>query len=172
MSSPDSETLNPAARRPLTIDVRGRRSERRLVAFALLALAIATTLLAQSMDETGLAARLFFVVAALLVLAGLQWHGWLGGVRRLTAVSWMADGTWRLADAEGKNFPATLSSESRAGSRWLWLRWHTEDVHVPKHRSMLLVEGDLNASDLRRLGVRLRLESFSRRPIHARPPGA
>jgi hypothetical protein len=153
---------------PLTIDVRGRRSERRLVVFAWLALAIAITLLALP----PLTAALLFMIASTLVTAGLWWHGWLGGVRRLTAVSWLSDGRWLLTEV-GRTLPATLSPHVRVGSRWLWLRWHVDAGSPgPRRRSMLLVQGDIASRDLRRLGVRLRLDSVSRQPAHARLAGA
>lgn len=164
MSSPDSATLT----RTIAIDVRGRRSERRLGVLALLAVAIATSLLAPS----HLLAALLFMIVSTLVMAGLWWHGWLGGVRRLTGVSWLSDGSWLLSGA-GAAIPATLSPHSRIGGRWLWLRWHTgAGMPGPRQRSMLLVQGDLDSRDLRRLGVRLRLESVSRQPARARSVGA
>jgi hypothetical protein len=135
---------------------------------ALLAAAIATNLLALS----PLTAALSFMVAATVVVAGLWWHGWLGDVRRLTRVSWLSDGSWLLTEA-GQAIPATLSPDVRVGSRWLWLRWHIgAGIPGPRRRSMLLVQGDVNGRDLRRLSVRLRLESVSRQPSHARFAGA
>jgi hypothetical protein len=134
---------------------------------ALLAVAIATSLLFSS---PRLSALLFMIVTT-LVMAGLWWHGWLGGVRRLTGVSWLSDGRWQLTDAGGA-IPATLSRDSRIGSRWLWLRWHTgAGAPGPRQRSMLLVQGDLDGRDLRRLGVRLRLEAVSRQPTRAPAAG-
>jgi hypothetical protein len=153
---------------PLTIDVRGRRSERRLVVLALLALAIATSLLALPPLNTAL----LFMMASIPVTAGLWWHGWLGGVRRLTGVSWLSDGSWLLTEA-GHTVRATLSPHVRVGSRWLWLRWYVDAGSPgPRRRSMLLVQGDICDRDLRRLGVRLRLDPVCRQPSHARLAGA
>ncbi|MDY6946926.1 MAG: hypothetical protein SXG53_14515 [Pseudomonadota bacterium] len=153
---------------PLTIDVRGRRSERRLAVLAWLALAIATNLLALP----PLTAVLLFMIASILVIAGLWWHGWLAGVRRLTGVSWLCDGSWLLSDA-GRTFRATLSPHVRVGSRWLWLRWHVDAGSPgPRRRSMLLVRGDICDQDLRRLGVRLRLDPACRQQSPARLAGA
>lgn len=152
MSLPDSARLT----RTLTIDARGRRSERRLGVLAVLGVAIATSLL----DLPVIAAALFFTMTVTLVVAGLRWHGWLGGPNRLTGVSWLSDGTWLLTDATQMSYTATLSRHCRVGSRWLWLRWNTgprAGVHGPRWRSMLLVHGDAESGDLRRLGVRLRL---------------
>ncbi|WP_153067483.1 hypothetical protein [Steroidobacter cummioxidans] len=105
-----------------------------------------------------LSAALFFVVATAVVGLGLWSQGWLDGARRLTTVSWLSDGRWILSSATRKNIPATLSAESRAGSRWLWLRWHTG----AGNRSMLILTGDVLPLELRRLSVRLRLESVCR----------
>lgn len=169
MSSPDSATLTPALNQPLTIDVRGRRSERRLGVLALLAVAIATNLLALSL----VTAALFSMIAFMIVIAGLWRQGWLAGARRLTAVSRLSDGDWLLTDAAQATFPAVLSAHSRVGSRWLWLHWHVvAGAPGPRRRSMLLVHGDLDGRDLRRLGVRLRLESVSRHSRHFRLAGA
>lgn len=150
MSSTDSAT--PA----LTLDVRSRRSERRLGVLALLGVAAASLLLPVPL----LSAVLLFVIAAAVVGLGLWWQGWLGGGDRLTAVSWLPDGSWVLTSATRKNIPATLSADSRIGSRWLWLRWHTSGAR-PGHRSMLILKGDVLPAELRRLSARLRLDSVS-----------
>lgn len=168
MSLPDSATPTPALK-PLTIDVRGRRSERGLGVLALLALAMTTGLL----DLPAMASALFFMITAMLTTAGLWWHGWLAGARRLTGISWLADGSWLLTEGGGPAICASLSPHSRVGSRWLWLRWHTaEGARRPQRRSMLVLQGDLDDRDLRRLGMRLRLDSVSAGPIGARFAGA
>jgi hypothetical protein len=171
MSLTDSATLI----RTLKIDVRSRRSERRLGVLALLAAAVATGLLPLPV----LHAMLFFMAVAALIAAGLWRQGWLGGARRLTHISWLSDGSWLLSDTAQANFPATLSRHCRVGSRWLWLRWHmdgadgAQGVRGMRQRSLLLVQGDIGAVELRRLGVRLRLESVSRQPtIHLPVAGA
>jgi hypothetical protein len=107
-----------------------------------------------------LSATLFLVVAAGLVGLGLWSQGWLGGAGRVTAVRWLPDGSWLLAGAGGKNIPARLSADSRVGSGWLWLHWHTPGARH-RHRSMLLLKGDVLPAELRRLSARLRLESVS-----------
>lgn len=160
MSLTDSATLT----RALTIDVRSRRSERWLGVLALLAVAFAASLLALPVPQ----AALFFTAISSVVTAGLWWHGWLGDARRLTRVSWLSDGSWRLTDAGQANLSATLSRHCRVGSRWVWLRWHAG----ARQRSMLLVQGDVAAADLRRLCVRLRLESVSCQPTHPLSTGA
>lgn len=167
MSLPDFATLTATTSQQLTIDVRGRRSERRLGVLALLAMAVAASLL----TLPALIAVLFLMIVTTIVMAGLWWHGWLGGARRLTGVSWLSDGSWLLSDA-GRSIPATLSADCRAGSHWVWLRWHVDTgVGGPRWRSMLLVQGDIDARDLRRLSVRLRLDSVSRQPTRARLAG-
>jgi hypothetical protein len=120
--TPIPATPMPGARVPATLvlDVRGRRGERWLSALTLLAVACSALLL----PFPPLQAALFFTVAALTVLAGLWWHGWLGGARRLVQLNWLADGRWLLADAGQGGFPAILSRHCRVGSRWLWLHWH------------------------------------------------
>jgi hypothetical protein len=167
MSLPGFATLTSTTSQQLTIDVRGRRSERRLGVLAVLAMAIA----ASSLTLPPQIAVLFLMIVTTIVIAGLWWHGWLGGARRLTGISWLSDGSWLLSDA-GRSMPATLSADCRAGSHWLWLRWRVgTGVRGPQWRSMLLVQGDIDARDLRRLSVRLRLDSVSRQPTHARSAG-
>ena len=153
-------SLADSATPPLTLDVRSRRSERRLGVLAVLGVAAAAMLL----PLPPLAAALFFAIAVALIVRGLWRQGWLGGADRLTAVSWLSDGRWQLASATRKNIPATLSADSRVGSRWLWLRWHTQGGR----RSMLVLKGDVLPAEFRRLGVRLRLESVSGEPVRAR----
>ncbi|MBL8264875.1 hypothetical protein [Steroidobacter sp.] len=145
MSLPDSATL--------TINVRGRRSERWLGALALLAPILATHLLPL---PTVTAAEIS-ILAASIVAAGLWWHGWLGGVRRLTHVSRSSDGRW-LLEQGAQAAPATLSEHSRVGSHWLWLGWHSA-AGRPKRRFMLILQGDVLPAELRRLAVRLRLDA-------------
>ncbi|HEY5760202.1 MAG TPA: hypothetical protein VIU34_30475 [Steroidobacter sp.] len=150
MSSQYSATLTPG--KALTIDVRSRRSERCLGVLALGGVVLTTLLLSLS--------PLFAVTASAVVVLGFWWQGWLGGAERLTTVSWLSDGSWVLTSANRKNISATLSAETRIGSRWLWLRWHTGGAG-PRHRSMLILKGDVLPAELRRLGARLRLESVS-----------
>lgn len=161
----------------MTIDVRGRRTERLLGIVALVAVAVASVLLPWS---TPLQAAVFAVSAAAVVLLGLWRQGWLGGEHRLTTLSWLPDGRWLLADARHPSMPADLSGGSRVGSRWLWLRWDAPSSQRPQRRSMLLLYGDISALDLRRLVVRLRLQSHmsggqsasQRRQVCAEIPGA
>lgn len=124
---------------------------------ALLAVAAAVLLLALPPASTAL----FLALAVLIVTAGLWRQGWLGGARRLIRVSWSSAGDWRLADGRNDDIPASLSEDSRIGGSWLWLRWHTHGGRR-ELRSMLLLKGDLPPVELRRLVVRLRLESVSR----------
>lgn len=147
----------------MTIDVRGRRTERLLGMVALIAVAVAAALLP---SFTPIQAAMFYTCATAVVLGGLWRQGWLGGARRLTGLAWLADGRWLLTDARQSGMPAELLGGSRVGSRWLWLRWSAD---YSQRRSMLLLQGDLPAADLRRLVVRLRLQSTAPR---AQSPGA
>lgn len=165
MSLPDSAKLTPAINL-LTIDVRGRRCERLLGMFALLAVAV----VAAWLEWQPLHGAMFFLAASAVVGSGLWWQGWLGGQRRLTNVSWLADGQWLLADARHSRMAAQLLEASRVGSRWLWLRWQVTGSSRPRRRSLLLVQGDVAVFDLRRLSVRLRLEPTSRQPARADTP--
>jgi len=142
MSSPYSATLTPG--KALTIDVRSRRSERRIVVLALGGVAVSAILLSLPA----------LLVVSAVVLFGFRSRGWLGGPDRVTAVSWLSDGRWILTGADRKNIPATLSADTRIGNGWLWLRWHTER----EVRSMLLLKGDALPAEIRRLNARLRLE--------------
>jgi hypothetical protein len=158
----------------MTIDVRARRAERLLVLLALLAVAFAAALLSAL---SPLPTAAFFVSSAAFVLFGYWRQGWLGGRSRLAAVSWLPDGRWLLTDDCQTGMPAELRADSRIGSRWLWLRWDTDRARRPRCHSMLLLQGDIPADELRRLLVRLRLQSHAARPefaaeFPARMPGA
>jgi len=96
------------------------------------------------------------------VSGGLWLQGWLGGARHLTRLSWLPDGRWLLSDKRHTDLSAVLRPDSRVGSHWAWLRWELSSSG-PRHRSMLLLEGDLAAPDLRRLLVRMRL--LSQQPV-------
>ncbi len=94
----------------------------------------------------------------------LRWQGWLGGRRPVDGCQLAV--RRQLAAHQRRprqNIPATLSADSRIGSHWLWLRWHTcrESAGRAHACSMLILKGDVLPAELRRLGVRLRLESVS-----------
>lgn len=162
MSLPDFVTPTPT--KALTIDVRSRRSERCVGVLALLGVVVAVALLPLPLGSS----IALLVIACAVVVSGFRSQGWLGGPARLTTVRWLSDGQWVLASAARKNIPATLSDDSRAGSYWLWLRWHTDEGI----RSMLLLKGDVLLADLRRLNVRLRLEAGGRRQTRSGWVGA
>ena len=169
MSLPDSAML--------MVDVRARRAERLLGAWALLAVAVTSALLS---SLSPLLATLLFALAAVTIALELWRQGWLGGQRRLTAISWLPDGRWLLADGCDSSMPADLRADSRVGGQWLWLRWNAERPRRPRCRSLLLVGGDIPTPDLRRLVTRLRLapqlaagaEQPRRRQADANRPGA
>jgi hypothetical protein len=141
----------------MTIDVRARRAERLLALFALLATAFAVALLSVFPP---LQAAVLSVLAASLVGWGWWRQGWLGGRSRLAAVSWLPDERWLLTDDRRISVLADLRADSRIGSHWLWLQWDTDpSSQRPRRRSMLLFHGDIPADELRRLTVRLRLQS-------------
>lgn len=165
MSLPDFAT--PTTLVVTTLDVRGRRSERWLGVLALLVPAVITRLL----PLQPITAAACFIVTTTVVAAGLWWHGWLGGERRLTNVIWSSDGRWLLEDGARRVVQATLSADTRVGAHWLWLRWQTS-ARRPKHRSMLILKGDVLCAELRRLSVRLRLESVFRQSTPAPWAGA
>ena len=137
----------------MTIDVRARSAERLLGGLALGAVGVSAALAPLAPIQSGL-----FLLAAVCIGLGLWRQGWLGGERRLTAISWLPDGRWLLSDARHTSIPAELRGDSRVGSRWLWLRWNVDCSLRPRRRSLLLLGGDIPNSDLRRLVVRLKLE--------------
>jgi hypothetical protein len=143
----------------LELDVRTRRTERRVAALAIALAAGAPWL----MDpDFGIAVLALSVAGAILSWAGFRRAGWIGGSRRIGRVSWQADGQWLLVDARGKEFEAVLRPDTRVAAGFIWLRWNAEGV-----RSMLLTKGDVPVGQLRRLGLRLRLDgsgSFRRTP--------
>jgi hypothetical protein len=132
----------------LELDLRGRRWERR-VAWLALILAPAPPLLTLSLPLAVCVASL----AALLVAGGLYRAGWLGGGDRFQRVVWSADGRWFLTDGRGRSHLGALRVDSRVGAGFVWLRWNAN-----RTRSMLLISGDVEAAELRRLIVRLRIE--------------
>ena len=161
MSLPYSAAPTPS--KALTIDVRSRRSERRLGVLALGGVAVTAVLLPLPL--------MLAVTVSAVVTFGLRSRGWLGGAERLTSVSWLSDGSWLLTSTNRKNIPATLSADSRVGNSWLWLRWHIRGAR-PRQRSMLILKGDVLPVEFRRLGLRLRLESVSGEPNQTRFIGA
>lgn len=97
---------------------------------------------------------------------GFRRAGWLEGERRISRVSWQAEGHWLLTDAQGRECTAVLQADTRVACGLIWLRWNTQAginggaVRAGKRggtHSMLLTSGDIPQSQLRRLGVRLRL---------------
>jgi len=142
MSSQGSPTLD--------LDVRSRRTERR-VAIAAAAMATMSPWLLERIDPTILAAA--SIAAGLAVALGFWRSGWIGTRYRLTRITWMADGRWLLAAHGGNPVEAVLSSASRRGTGLAWLRWQ-----APHGHSILLTRGDLAAGELRRLVVRLGID--------------
>lgn len=158
MSSTSSPTL--------ICDVRARRTDRWVAGLALVASAVGLSLVT-AFDS--LVACMLFVICAAAISGGLARAGWIG-TRRIVGVTWLSDGRWRLVDRRGVTTEATLRSDSRVGSRWVWLRWDTPDRW--NQRSLLLAAGDAPRSDLRRLMMRLRIANFERNAdaTHLSPP--
>ena len=143
----------------LELDVGPRRAERRVAVLAIVFAAGAPWL--ADLDHT-MAILALSTAGASLGWAGFRRAGWIGGPRRIDRVSWQADGQWLLVDAQGRKFEAVLRPDTRVAAGVIWLRWNAEGV-----RSMLLTKGDIATGQLRRLGLRLRLEgpgSFRRAP--------
>ena len=97
---------------------------------------------------------------------GLWRHGWIGSRHRIVGLRWLADGGWLLANSRESASPGVLSAGTRLAPDALWLCWSTPRG---RQRSMLLAAGDLPASELRALVVRLRIEALERALPEARP---
>ena len=142
MSSPERSSL--------TIDVRHRRTERRLAAVALasgVCCAALSTL--DSWAAVGAALATTIVIAAALHRAG-----WLGSARRIVHVVWQDDDRWLLEEANGRALTGELSADTRAGNWGVWLRWRI-GARFAATRAILLTPGDAAPDELRRLAVRL-----------------
>lgn len=146
----------------LELDLRGRYWERRVAWFALILPPVCLMLLLPLPAAIG-----FGALTALAVMLGLLRAGWLGGADRIQRVTWSSDGRWQLTDARGRVLEGTLRADTRVASRLVWLRWNTSWT-----RSMLLVSGDIDMTELRRLIVRLRIEGVRQAPSLRRSPGA
>jgi hypothetical protein len=146
MSLPGSLTL--------TLDAQTRRAERAVAAIALLAGAAAPCLI------FSLAPAAFVYAACCVgVLAwGCYRAGWLGARHRIVAATWHADSRWTLSIGFAQPVDAVLLGDSRVTPGCVWLRWRTPERPWPRLRSMLLIASDLPSGELRRLGIRLRLE--------------
>jgi hypothetical protein len=100
-----------------------------------------------------------------LIGFGLWRAGWIGAGHRIVAVQWLADGRWLLTEGRRDIFPGELAGGTRLFGNLLWLQWRTPKRRL---RSMLLAAGDLPASQLRALAVRLRIEALERALPEAR----
>jgi hypothetical protein len=96
---------------------------------------------------------------------GLWRAGWIGSRHRIVGLRWLADGRWLLADGRHTTFSGELADGTRLFANALWLQWRTPNRRL---RSMLLAAGDLPASQLRALAVRLRFEALERALPEAR----
>jgi hypothetical protein len=147
MSSRNSPTL--------TLDVRKRRAET-CVAWLVLVGGACSVLLLDLASWT----KLLAAAGALAAVGyGLWRAGWIGSSHRIVELRWLGDGSWRLADRYQNAFPGELSVDTCLARNVLWLRWRTLRG---RQRTMLLAAGDLPASQLRALAVRLRIEGLER----------
>ncbi len=116
-----------------------------------------------------LASPVVLFAAALLAVSlpacAFRAAGWLGGAHVLVRASWVSDGTWRLTLADGRDLEGWLLPESRMSPVAIWLCWSLErpDPGALKWgwrgtRTLLILSGDLQPGDFRRLLVRLRLD--------------
>lgn len=134
----------------LELDLRRRRSEACVASLALILSPVAPlSVLPQS------AAISCAALTVLLVALGLWRAGWIGHRERIHRVVWTSQGRWLLEDGRGRSCEAVLRGDSRVGGGFVWLRWNAN-----RTRSMLLLSGDMDASELRRLRTRLQLEGM------------
>lgn len=137
----------------LDIEVGQRRAERWIAGAGSAAGLVLSTLTAQLLGFTAVAAATIGVFLAITCVVGFQRAGWLGGGRRIQRVVWQPQGDWLLLDAAGRSRETRLRADTRVGPGCFWLRW---DAGNPC--SILLAPGDLPADELRRLSVRLRID--------------
>lgn len=147
MSSRNSPTL--------TLDVRMRRTERCASWLVLGASAVSALLLGAQSGMNLLAGAVCLAVIGV----GLWRAGWIGSRHRIVGLRCLADGCWVLADGRQSTFHGELAGGTRLFANALWLQWRSPNRGF---RSMLLAAGDLPASQLRALAVRLRIEAQER----------
>jgi hypothetical protein len=138
----------------LDLDVRSRRTERRIACVAIAAAFVIPCFIEPLLP---MQMALLSIMAGSLVTAGLWRSGWIGRHHRIDRVTWLADGRWLLRTQAGANVEAELSHTTRRGQGFAWLRWR-----APHRHSLLLVQGDLAGAELRRLLVRLGIDRLAR----------
>lgn len=150
MSSPSSPTL--------LSDVSSRRAERRAAWLTAVGCVVASVLVSASVGTEGATAMTGALAAAFVAGAAAclgLWHaGWFDG-RHIRQLSWLSQGRWILTDAADRRWCGRLCGQTRVAGRWVWLRWRLDDG---RSRCLLIAPGDIDAQDLRRLVVRLRIE--------------
>jgi len=147
MSSRNSPTL--------TLEVNGRRAEALAAWLVLAAVSCTVVLLGAAPSWTQWPA----VAAVGAVACGLWRAGWIGSRHRIVRVHWLGDGRWFLDDRHRLAIPAELSGATRLAGSAVWLRWKTLSG---RPRSMLLVDDDMPAGQLRTLRVRLQIQALER----------
>ena len=151
MSLPDSATLT----RTMTIDVRGRRTERLLGMLALLGCwRSPRRCCRRSRRSGGDVFRLcrYSRSAGRTVAAGM-----VGRRAPADRICWLADGRWLLTDARTSGHARRICwvGSRWSGSRWLWLTLECRRIRSAVRCCSFRVI--FRAADLRRLVVRLRL---------------
>ena len=154
MSSRNSPTL--------TLDVRQRRAESCAARLVLAGGACGALLL----GPTSWLGLLAAFAGLPLIGLGLWRAGWIGSRHRIVGLRWLADGRWMLAGNRESMAVGELSAATRLVRNVLWLVWSTSNG---RRRSMLLAPGDLPASELRALSVRLRIDGAGRALPEAGP---
>jgi Membrane-bound toxin component of toxin-antitoxin system len=147
MSSRNSPTL--------TLEVNERRAEA-LAAWLVLAAGSCTVVLLGAVSSW---TQCLAAAAVGAVACGLWRAGWIGSRHRIVRVHWLADGRWSLDDRHRLGIPAELSGATRLAGSAVWLRWQTAPG---RPRSMLLVDDDMSAGQLRTLRVRLQIQALER----------
>ena len=149
----------------LVLDLQGQRTQRWL---AMMLSGVAS--LAPLTVVSGIAGVIASMVAALSLLSGFRWAGWLGGNASLRQVVWRSDGPWILGFAAGDEREAHLCDSSRMSPFAIWLRWKIDPVagqRAMRTRTLLLLPWDVYQPDFRRLLVRLRLDQSECAPTAA-----
>jgi hypothetical protein len=146
MSSPSSP--------PLILDVADRPLER-WIAFGAVGVVVLLPFATLPFETHSI---LVGSAAALaLVLMGLRVCRWLGGARRIVQLAWLADGRWRVVQANGATVECELCLNSRIGPRAVWLQLRPV-TRRSRPFSLLLSRVHDPSDQLRRLVVRLRLD--------------
>ena len=131
-----------------TIDVAARSGERRVVIATLLIVPLAIL----QLDFPGPILAAAIVLAIVALVGSFRAIHWIGDARRLTRVVCRSDGGWLLYEADGRVTETDLTNATRFSTHALWLCWAGRRLSP-----LLLLPGDIPATDFRRLRTRLRV---------------